>query len=106
MKTDSKNALRPDKLIQADARILHVRRLVQFCTNPDKITRAALDHPITMNGVIISCMDSSDRALDKLAYLLLINRVLQRTISAKMLRLQRVRVAMWWKSFFEARGIA
>lgn len=72
MKTDSKNALRPDKLIQADARILHVRRLVQFCTNPDKITRAALDHPITMNEVLLM---SDFRVLHDVAHILLISGV-------------------------------
>ena len=78
MEMDSKNALhqlRPDKLVQADACIPHVRRLVQFCTNPDQIIRAALDHPITMHGVLISCMESNDPALDEVAHLLLINRV-------------------------------
>ena len=78
MEIDSKNAvrtIRPDKLVQADAHIPHVRRLVRFCTNPDKIIRAALDYPITMNGVLLSCMESNDSALDEVAHLLMINRV-------------------------------
>ncbi|CCI11780.1 unnamed protein product [Albugo candida] len=53
MEIDSKNALhslRPDKLVQADACIPHVWKIIQFCTNPDKLIRPALDHPITMNG--------------------------------------------------------
>ena len=78
MEIDSKNALhslRPDKLVQADACIHYVRKLVQFCTNPDKIIRAALDHPITMNGVLLACMESNDKALDEVAHLLMINRV-------------------------------
>lgn len=40
MKIDSKNAIhtiRPDKLVQADGQIEHMRRLIQFSTNLDKI---------------------------------------------------------------------
>ena len=79
MEIVSKNALhslRPDKLVQADSCIPHVRKLIQFCTNPDKIIRAALDHPITMNVVLLACMESNNKALDEVAHLLMINRVL------------------------------
>ena len=78
MKIDAKKSsqsLRPDKLAQADSHIAHMRRLVQFSANPDKIIRAALDYPITMNGGLLACMEANDRALDEVAHLLLINRV-------------------------------
>lgn len=53
----------------------HVSKLVQFCTNPDKIIQTELDHPITINGALFACMDSNDTVLDELAHLLMINRV-------------------------------
>ena len=78
MKIDIQNTIhtiRPDKLFQADRQIEHVRRILKFSTNPDKIIRTALDHPIAMNGVLLACMESNDPALDCVAQLLMINRV-------------------------------
>ena len=45
MEIDVKNALqtiRPDKLVQAEAHIEHVRRLIQFSTNIEKTVQAII----------------------------------------------------------------
>ena len=76
MEIDSKHAvrtIRPDKLVQADAHIPHVRRVFQFCSKLDSIIRAALNYPITMNEVLLSCMESNVIALDEVGHLLMIN---------------------------------
>lgn len=52
-----------------------MKRIVKLCTNPDKIIRAAFDDPITMNGVILSVIDSNDSALDEVAHIIRISRV-------------------------------
>lgn len=78
MEIDFRNAIytfRPDELVQDAAGISHMRRLIQFYTYPAKIIRAALDHPIIMNGGLLACMESNGRALKDVAYLLMINRV-------------------------------
>nr|CCA19884.1 AlNc14C81G5294 [Albugo laibachii Nc14] len=78
MEIDSTNALqriKPDKLVQADAHIKLVRKLVRSCTSSDKIIQAAVEHPITMHGMLFACMDSNDSVLDELAHILMINRV-------------------------------
>nr|CCA16778.1 pollike protein putative [Albugo laibachii Nc14] len=36
--------------------------------------QAAVDHPIAMHGVLLSCMDSNDPALNELAHILMTNR--------------------------------
>lgn len=73
MKIDLKNfllPLQPCKRVEADALIHRMHRMVHFCTNLDKIIRAALDHPIAMNGVLLM---SDFRVLPDVAHILLIS---------------------------------
>lgn len=78
MDIDSKNGIhtfRAYRLVQADSKIEHVKRLFLFSTNPCKIIWSALGYPIIMSGAELACMDSNDKALDDDTHPLLVNRV-------------------------------
>lgn len=62
------------KLLQADAQIEYLRRLVQLCINPDKTVWAPLYNTISTNRVLLAFMRSNFKALDEVVHLLMIKR--------------------------------
>lgn len=68
MEVDWKNLLhtmRSDKLDQEDVYIPFVCRLVQFCTNPDKIIHAtSVENPRSLNGMLLPSMDLNEKAFN------------------------------------------
>ena len=68
--------IQPDKIVQANARIPGAQKMVLHSTNGDSIIQLSSNHPLTVNGVILQCMNRNDPAVDTLSTVHMINRIM------------------------------
>ncbi|KAF1329068.1 putative Pollike protein, partial [Globisporangium splendens] len=106
----------PDRLALADTQVEGASKLIDNATNPDHVTKKAVDSPLAFNSALSLKMAGSGHGVAELAQLHVINRVLcatqpseDTTFSAKWKKLMKTTVpskrgdmfktcATWWMS--------